>query len=336
MDEESLHADSLERRPATKIQQKHWITGTPMDAELTIGGTAVPGLAERSDHGDAVAGAARDAVLQRRAAAQPRPVPHGLRRRPDRRRGSADLLAQHGDPGRRRGQLRPPRHRAAAALHRRQRGDDVRPARHQRHAGRAAGRDAGDRPVAAVRQEHRPLLDLPRDVRAGVGQPRHGVAGRPPAARRAAGHRPRRAGGRAAAAVERADRGPGHPRSATARSTSPPRATGDRYRTTVDDRRPLRRLRIGHTLPRGAEVRSVRLDGGAVPTGMRARPTAASRSRSRPGAATTPWWSRRARRAVGRALAGARPTRSRAPSGRRPSTPARGWRARPVRAPRRR
>ena len=48
------------------------------------------------------------------------------------------------DPGRRRGQLRPPRPGAAEALHRRQRRDDVRRARRQRRARRAAGRDAGD------------------------------------------------------------------------------------------------------------------------------------------------------------------------------------------------
>ncbi len=49
MDGESLHADSLGEMNA-KIQQRHWITGTPMDAELTIAGRAVPGLASRA-HG---------------------------------------------------------------------------------------------------------------------------------------------------------------------------------------------------------------------------------------------------------------------------------------------
>ena len=41
---ESLHADSL-GEDDEKIEQKHWITSTPMDAELTKGGKAVPGLA---------------------------------------------------------------------------------------------------------------------------------------------------------------------------------------------------------------------------------------------------------------------------------------------------
>ena len=39
---------------------------------------------------------------------------------------------------------------------------------------------------------------------------------------------------------------------------------GDRYRTEVDADANLRELRIGHTLPRGSEVRSVRLDGRRV------------------------------------------------------------------------
>ncbi len=49
MDAQSLHADSLSATGA-KIQQKHWITATPTEAELTIDGRAVPGLASR-DHG---------------------------------------------------------------------------------------------------------------------------------------------------------------------------------------------------------------------------------------------------------------------------------------------
>jgi hypothetical protein len=45
MEEESLYADSL-GPDGEKIQQRHWITGTPMDAELTIRGRAVPGLSD--------------------------------------------------------------------------------------------------------------------------------------------------------------------------------------------------------------------------------------------------------------------------------------------------
>jgi hypothetical protein len=49
MEDQDLHADSL-GTGGEKIQQKHWITVTPMEAELTVGGDAVPGLASR-DHG---------------------------------------------------------------------------------------------------------------------------------------------------------------------------------------------------------------------------------------------------------------------------------------------
>jgi hypothetical protein len=44
MPEEMLHADSL-GEDNEKIQQQHWITATPMEAELTVDRRAVPGLA---------------------------------------------------------------------------------------------------------------------------------------------------------------------------------------------------------------------------------------------------------------------------------------------------
>ena len=49
MDGESLHADSL-GESGEKIQQRHWITVTPMEAELTVNQDSVPGLAS-FDHG---------------------------------------------------------------------------------------------------------------------------------------------------------------------------------------------------------------------------------------------------------------------------------------------
>jgi hypothetical protein len=45
MEDQSLHADSL-GEDDEQIQQKHWITGTPMDAVLTVRGETVPGLAD--------------------------------------------------------------------------------------------------------------------------------------------------------------------------------------------------------------------------------------------------------------------------------------------------
>jgi hypothetical protein len=49
MEDQTLHADSLGENNE-KIQQKHWITVTPMEAELTIRGRPVPGLTTL-DHG---------------------------------------------------------------------------------------------------------------------------------------------------------------------------------------------------------------------------------------------------------------------------------------------
>ena len=49
MDDESLHADSLSDTNA-KVQQRHWITAIPMEAELKVGGRTVPGLTT-PDHG---------------------------------------------------------------------------------------------------------------------------------------------------------------------------------------------------------------------------------------------------------------------------------------------
>jgi len=50
MDGQSLHADSL-GEDNEQIQQKHWITSTPMEAELTVKQRAVPGLTT-FDHGN--------------------------------------------------------------------------------------------------------------------------------------------------------------------------------------------------------------------------------------------------------------------------------------------
>ena len=54
---------------------------------------------------------------------------------------------------------------------------------------------------------------------------------------------------------------------------------GNRYITKVDSHKvDLRRLRIGHTLPRGTDVRSVKLDGRRRAAGASGEPTAGSRS----------------------------------------------------------
>ena len=53
------YADSL--RAGARVQQQHWIGVTPMEAELTIGGRAFPGLAARRAR-DRRAAAARGAT----------------------------------------------------------------------------------------------------------------------------------------------------------------------------------------------------------------------------------------------------------------------------------
>ena len=155
----------------------------------------------------------------------------------------------------------------AAALHPRARRADVLRARDRRDAGRAARRDAGDLPVTGSGREHRPLLDLPIDVHAGLGQLRNRLGGRPPVAGRPAGPRPRATRVRAA--------GPAGPdlraRAGTSGSAAGPsnvRAShaGNRYRTDIDVSAAVgaKTVRIGHTLPRGAHIAAVVLDGRLV------------------------------------------------------------------------
>ena len=160
---------------------------------------------------------ARDVLLRRRL----RALPHrrrGLRPRAvDRAGREVDVHAQHLDHGRRRGQLRPPRQEPAAALH------DGQPPRAAARPRRAARRDAGDRPVAGLpAAAARPQVHRAGDGAAGVGQLRHRLAGRAPAARRPPRRRPARARGRAAGAGGPAARGR---LSDPPRRPAPPRST---------------------------------------------------------------------------------------------------------------
>ena len=104
--------------------------------------------------------------------------------------------------------------------------------------------------------EHRPLLDLPLDVHAGVGQLRHRVAGRPPAARRAARHRPRPARGRAAGAraASRASRARAIRLGRSGALAVEASHSGATYTTRVQVGSPVSKLAIGHTLPAGSKV----------------------------------------------------------------------------------
>ena len=111
------HADSLRNPGNEKVQQRHWIGVTPMEAELLRAAARcrawrrAPTAPPPSTCASAPAPARLRALPHRRA-------PAATAGRP--RRGAADLHAQHRRDGGRRGQLRPARRRPAAALHHRQ------------------------------------------------------------------------------------------------------------------------------------------------------------------------------------------------------------------------
>ena len=239
-----------------------------------------PGAA-RPRHGRARR--ARDTVLQRRAALQPRPVPHRLQQAV--RAASASGRSSRSTPrSRPSGSATTGATRAATPGRIPHRCSS--PTRCRARCRRSCPRPNSER-------QHRPLLDLPRDVRAGLGPLRHGVAGRAPAARRAAVAGHRRARGRAAAAAgpdahRRALDPARHGRARRARRAVRPalRDDGPRGPQASTTCASARRCRAGRRSTRS------RSTGGASSGRSCARPTAASRSRSRPtAAAATRWWS---------------------------------------------
>ena len=74
------YADSLRRRTTSQSFQKHWIGQTPMEAELHVNGQTVPGLAP-CDHGTTALAGRENDCYSGIAPAEPRAVPHRLRRR---------------------------------------------------------------------------------------------------------------------------------------------------------------------------------------------------------------------------------------------------------------
>ena len=156
-----------------------------------INGQVVPGLAPR-EHGTTALAGREDACYS-----GSRPFNLGLFHTgcgggPDGAGREGHLRADDLDPVDRRGQLRAARTRSAAALHARAGRDDVLRTGHRRYAGRAARCDAGDLPLPRPGREHRPLLDVPVHVHAGLGKLRNGLGGCPPVAGRSASARARR------------------------------------------------------------------------------------------------------------------------------------------------
>ena len=203
------HADSIDDPPAggpnNQQQDQHWIGVTPMEAELTIGEDAAPGLTT-NDHGN-------QALTLRETDCYSGQRPYNLGLFHTGCTGGSDGLGERtifglntaiqavgeGNYGRL-GPGRQQRYTDAEAEP--MFGEPYTGGTPDEQPGRPA-RDpalAGLRPTGPARRQHRPLLDLPRDVRAGLGALRHGLAGGSPAARRAARHGPAPAGARAAGA----------------------------------------------------------------------------------------------------------------------------------------
>ena len=155
--------------------QKHWIGQTPMEAELHVeraDGARARAVRPRQRGAGRSARTTATAALRRSTRGCSTPAaavaPDGLGEKVI--YGLTTSIQSIGEGNYGRLGAGP-----AGSLHRRARRDDVRRARDRRYAGRAAGRDAGDLPVAGPGREHRPLLDLPLDVHAGLGQLRHRV-----------------------------------------------------------------------------------------------------------------------------------------------------------------
>ena len=276
----ALRRDVVERRldPVRRLARRRQRPGpaAALDRRHADGGGAddrarpVLGLAP-TEHAAPRARRARDGLLQRHRAVQPRPLPHRLRGRPG-GQGRADrLLAQHRDQGRRRRQLRP---RASSAATRTPTRSTMLPTSSPARCRRSSPRPDQNR-------EHRPLLDVPLDVHAGLGPLRHRLAGDPPAARRAAGARygrlevvPAIPAGQTRIARQRDP-----PRRRPARSPSAParRPPSTRRRSSLRGSRcarPARRRRAAAGHRGRARSRST---AGACARRASARPTAASR-----------------------------------------------------------
>ena len=330
------------RIPATsRTSRSTGSASTPMEAELTIDERAVARPRDRPTHGTTALAGREDPCYSGERAVQPRPVPHRLRRRPGGQGRAHDLRAQHRDPGRRRGQLRPARRRPAEALHRRRGRADVRRALHAaatRCTTPRARRTSSPAPRRRSSRLRTSTPRAPRDAnverctrcRSMVMQAWNQYGTMWPVVHQQLGVRPDL--GRGALEVvpqlpsSAADRRPATSGSATG-ALKLVRASrdGNRYTTTVDTgSRRSTRSAIGHTLPRGSHV-------GPRHARRRERATGSERETNR-GA-----------RGHGEDAAGAphagghgglnRPSqdRSRAPSALRRSTPARGWRAGPAR-----
>ena len=284
-------ATSLARKLQRAFERTWWDHGGPAVRRLAQGPGQRPDLPEALDRRDADGGRADTRTARRRPGSrrtttattalagrenncysgdrpvQPRPVPHRLRRRRRRQGRAGDLLADDRHPGRRRGQLRAPGRRPAAALHRTPTPRRCSPSR--RPAGRPdeqPGRDAGDLPVARTATGEGTNIDRCWTCRSmfmqawgnyGTAWP---VVHQQLGVRPVPGRRPARGRAAGAATASRACRVE-HPARRAARSTCSrrTRARATRPRSTRGARRA--RAARSATRCRAAPARDVRLDG---------------------------------------------------------------------------
>ena len=258
MPEIPQHADSL--GPANeKIQQRHWIGVTPMEAELVRGGRAVPGLTtaehgnqaldlrEKDCYGDDFGLFHTGGARVRRTARSDVPASETTFTL-----NTAIMAVGEGNYGR----LGP----ASSSASRRPTAGCSFPPR------RAAGRDAGDRPVARVRAGRLEGQEVhrARAGHAGVGQLRHRLAVvhqqlgvRPDLGRGRLEVVPQVPPGQNAIAGKAIRLGSGEADVSAS-------VDGNAYTTAVTTHAALHTLTLGYTLPAGTAVADVRLDGKQV------------------------------------------------------------------------
>ena len=288
------YADSLRDPGNAKVNQKHWIGVDPMEVELFRDGEFEPGprlrrarLGARSPRARTTATAASGpatAACSTPAAAAGRPVPASSR---SSRSNTGIQAVGEGNYGRLGAEQQ---RRYTDANAETQFSEPATAGTPDEQPGAMPEIMPSAPPGGTPRPgrhpaEHRPLLDLPVDVHAGVGPLRHRVGGRAPAARRAAASRPRLARGRPAGARRAAAASQGaNIRLGGGSADVLASHDGARYTTTTDTQRRAGAGRSGSGTRCRAARRSRRSSSTARrwPTTTRARPTAASRCASPP------------------------------------------------------
>jgi hypothetical protein len=257
MPEVPQHADSLNDPGNVKLQQRHWIGAVPMEAELVRGGRIVPGLAT-FPHGEAALALRETACysgdfgLFHTGIPGCDPVAGGTGERKVFTLNTAIMAVGEGNYGR----LGPAQQGRYTAGNRRLQLPEP-------------DEQPGAMPEIAPSPEYVRSIDQRLVDRAMVLQAWGAYGTAWPVVRQQLGVRPDMGRGRLEV-VPQVPAGQGSVAGANIRlglagsADVSARVSGSRYVTVVRARVPLRRLVLGHTLPHGADVRSVRLDGKKV------------------------------------------------------------------------